>query len=221
MKLNKYILFTLYALFALIALNTPLTAILGANTKFTAFDALSPSTLAILGGIPGLITIILVQLLDKIIHGNFHFDIASTVRILTPVVASLYFYKKTKLNSLLPIAAMIAFVIHPIGREVWYFSLFWLIPVICNNIKNPNPLIKSLGSTFAAHALGGAVWIYAFNLPASVWKSLIPIVIFERLILTAGITLTYFALKNIKSEILNYETRNTANKNQKILTSQK
>ena len=55
---------------------------------------------------------------------------------------------------------------------------------------------KALGSTFTAHAAGGAVWIWAFNLPAPVWISLIPIVALERGIFALGICASYVVFNN-------------------------
>lgn len=57
--------------------------------------------------------------------------------------------------------------------------------------------MKSLGATFTAHGVGGAAWIWAFNLPATVWQGLIPVVISERLLFAAGIAATFVLTKKI------------------------
>ena len=55
--------------------------------------------------------------------------------------------------------------------------------------------MKALGATFTAHAVGGAAWIWAFNLPAGIWQGLIPVVITERLVFAAGIATAYLVMK--------------------------
>ena len=98
-----------------------------------------------------------------------------------------------------PIVSIIAFNLHPIGRSVWYYSLFWLIPIVMWRFRERFLLARSLGATFSAHAVGGAVWIWAFNLPASVWTSLIPVVILERSIFALGISASYILMNNVMS----------------------
>lgn len=56
--------------------------------------------------------------------------------------------------------------------------------------------MKSLGATFTAHAVGGASWIWAFNLPPAIWNSLIPVVISERLLFATGIAISYVVVKH-------------------------
>ena len=70
--------------------------------------------------------------------------------------------------------------------------------------------MRGLGATFTAHAVGGAAWIWAFNLKAAVWQGLIPVVISERLLFATGIavsfvvvkyTLSYLASKHVLPEL--------------------
>lgn len=64
--------------------------------------------------------------------------------------------------------------------------------------------MRSLGATFTAHAVGGAAWIWAFNLPASVWQGLIPVVISERLLFAAGIAATFVLTKKVLTLLARY-----------------
>jgi hypothetical protein len=100
------------------------------------------------------------------------------------------------LNVVVPALAIIAFVANPVGREVWYFSLFWTIPIICYFLQERWLLARALGATFMAHSVGGALWVWFVPLPAAVWASLIPVVIMERLLFAAGIAGTYLAVNN-------------------------
>ena len=94
-----------------------------------------------------------------------------------------------------PILCILTFIAHPIGRQVFYYALlFWSIPLV-TYIKKDNLFIRALGATFTAHAVGGAAWIWAFNLPAAVWNGLIPVVIAERLLFATGIAASYIVVK--------------------------
>jgi hypothetical protein len=44
--------------------------------------------------------------------------------------------------------------------------------------------------------VGGLMWIWAFNLPAAVWQGLIPVVISERLLFAAGISVSFIVMKH-------------------------
>ena len=45
----------------------------------------------------------------------------------------------------------------------------------------------------------GAIWIWAFSLPAVVWRGLIPVVILERSIFTFGIAASFILMTNALS----------------------
>src|SRR3990172_1095426 len=47
--------------------------------------------------------------------------------------------------------------LHPIGRTVWFYSIYWLIPLIVWPFRNNFLLARSLGATFTIHAVGGAI----------------------------------------------------------------
>lgn len=123
--------------------------------------------------------------------------------------AVLYFARKDKFNLIIPMLAIIAFVIHPIGRTVWYFALFWTIPIIAYFLRDKFLMARALGATFTAHAVGGALWIWFFALPASVWISLIPVVALERSFFALGICVSFILVNNLlafleKKHILNF-----------------
>lgn len=108
--------------------------------------------------------------------------------------------RMTVLNSIIfivPALSIISFNLNPVGRSVWFYSLFWLVPYIVWPIRERFLIARSLGATMTAHAVGGAIWIWAFSLPATVWTSLIPIVIVERSIFALGISANYVLFNNI------------------------
>lgn len=107
---------------------------------------------------------------------------------------------------------MIAFNLNPIGRSAWQYSLFWLIP-IGTHFFHKNLFVRSLGATFTAHAVGGALWVWAFGLTREMWLALIPQVMIERTLMTIGISLSFvlgtqilkaLAKKNI-GELLHFQ----------------
>jgi len=101
-----------------------------------------------------------------------------------------------------PALAMIVFLAHPIGRQVWYFPLYWTIPMIVALTPLRKFLLaKSLGATFTAHAVGGAYWIWATNMASPLWIGLIPVVAIERSAFAIGIAVTYMAVNSLLAAI--------------------
>lgn len=196
----------IFVILGIIALQVPINVLAGAKVKFTLFDLFAPISGAFLGSIIGVIAVVAMQIINLLLHGfsgvqtESVLKLVATLRFLPLILGVLYFgLLKQKFSSLIlivPIISIIAFIVHPIGRSVWYYSLFWLIPLIVWPIRGRFLIAKSLGSTFTAHAAGGAVWIWAFNLPASVWQSLIPVVIMERAIFALGISASYILMNN-------------------------
>jgi len=177
-----------------IALQVPLMHVIGSKVSFTLFDAFSPISGAFLGGIIGAISVLVMQIANFITHGAHLSDTASVIRLFPMIFAALYFGRKSFINIAIPLIAMTAFIFHPIGRHVWYYPMYWWIPVICYFFQEKSLIARSLGATFTAHAIGSTLWLYVFNLPAPVWTSLIPIVAMERLLFTAGTSVAYLAV---------------------------
>ena len=186
-----------FAVVGFAALQIPVTQLEGSKVKFTVFDAFGPLAGAFIGSIPGVVAVLLMQLSNFLLHGAHIQDAGTIIRFFPMLFAVLYFAKKGRLNLAIPLVAIAAFVAHPIGREVWYYSLFWTIPILCYFLRDRFLLARALGATFTAHAVGGAAWIWAFSLPATVWNSLIPVVIMERLLFALGIAASYVLLNNL------------------------
>lgn len=186
-----------FAVVGFAALQIPVTQLAGSNAKFTVFDAFAPISGAFIGSIPGVAAVLLMRLFDFLMHGAKVDDIGTIIRFFPMLFAVLYFARKGKLNLIIPVLAIATFLTHPIGREVWYFSLFWTIPIICYFLRDRFLLARALGATFSAHAVGGAAWIWAFALPAGIWNSLVPVVIAERLLFALGIAASYILVNNL------------------------
>jgi hypothetical protein len=120
------------------------------------------------------------------------------------IFAGIYFsriFKGEKKLILIPSICILLFVLHPIGRTVWFYSGFWLIPIFISFYKEKLdkilkfPIFKiygySLGAAFCDHALGSVIYLYLLNIPSHFWISAIPLTIIERLIIAGGIEICY------------------------------
>lgn len=202
MKLSsKQLLFTvIFTIVGFIALQIPFTKLAGSNVSFTLFDFFGPIAGAFLGPFFGIISVAIVEIINFLVKGT-PVTAGSVIRLFPMLFAVLYFAVVTKSNKskfilLVPIFAILAFWAHPIGREVWYYALFWTIPLL-TSFKRNWLLARSLGATFTAHAVGGMAWIWAFNLPAAVWKGLIPVVATERILFALGIAGSYIVMRYV------------------------
>lgn len=202
--MKSKILFVLFFIaVGFIALQIPVNTLAASRVKFTLFDLFAPISGAFLGSPLGIISVLGMQAVNLAAHGFRGVDhtsllkLVATLRFLPMIFGVWFFAKKEGRLLVLPALSILAFNLHPIGRTVWFYSLFWLIPFIVWPFRERFLIARSLGTTFVAHSVGGAVWIWAFNLPANVWISLIPVVILERAIFALGISASYILTNNI------------------------
>lgn len=195
MKNNKILFYSIFTILGLISLQIPFTRLMGSNVKFTLFDFLAPTAGAFLGTLPGVISVFLMQGINFLIHGS-KFDIGGIIRLFPTLFAVAYFAKKRTFNLIVPILCIIVFNAHPIGRSAWQYSLFWLIPIATHFFRK-NLVVRSLGATFTAHAVGGALWIWTFGLSREMWLTLIPQTMIERALMAGGISLFYLLFANL------------------------
>ena len=201
---KKLFFLTLFSVVGFISLQIPFNKVVGSNVSFTLFDFFAPIAGGFLGPVFGIGSVFTVEVINMWVKQT-PLTTGSIIRLFPTLFAVLYFAlasrKKFQGKWLLaiPILCILAFIIHPIGRQVFYYALmFWSIPIIAY-FKRDNLFIKSLGATFTAHAVGGTAWIWAFNLPAAVWRNLIPVVIAERLLFATGIAVSYIVVRFILS----------------------
>lgn len=196
MTLNKKQLLAIitFSILSIIASQIDFTPfVAGRNLKFTFFDMYAPVAGGLFGSALGAVVVLVIEVCNFLVRQNF--SLAAGLHLFPVMFGAWYFGSNRKLTNLIPAAAIIGFLIHPIGREVWYYSLFWLIPLLCQPFKQKSLLAKSLGATFTTHAAGGLAWVYFFNPPAAVWHSLIPVVIMERLVFVLASVIMYVILK--------------------------
>lgn len=205
-KINKkkILFFVVFVILGVIAFQIPFTHILGSKQTFTAFDFISPITGGFLGSWFGALTIGVVEIINFFVKKSA-FDLSSFIRFWPAIAAAIYFGSKSKWVNVIPLFCIILFLANPIGRTVWYYPLaFWFIPMLCSFGKSRHLSLNALGSTFTAHAVGSTAFLYAFNLPAITWQSLMTIVPVERLTFAVGIVVSYIVVNNI----LNYLAQN-------------
>lgn len=200
---SKLVFVLFFIVLGFVALQIPVNTLAGSRVKFTLFDLLAPISGAFLGASLGIVSVVLMQTVNLATHGFSGVDHSSTIKLIAslrflPTIFGVWFFAKKEGKLLIiPALSILVFNLHPVGRTVWFYSLFWTIPFLVWPFREKFLLARSFGSTMTAHAVGGAVWIWAFNLPANVWISLIPVVILERSIFTLGISASYILMNNI------------------------
>lgn len=199
---KKIFFLALFTLIGFLSLQVPFNKLAGSNVSFTLFDFFAPIAGAFLGPIYGIISVFSVMVANNLIK-DVPWTTGTIIRLFPILFAVYYFATITKESQnrwilAIPMLAIFIFLAHPNGRQVPYYTLFWLIPFISYKFRN-NLYMRSLGATFTAHAIGGAAWIWAFNLPAQVWNNLIPVVISERLLFAAGIAISFVLTKKVLS----------------------
>lgn len=224
---KKIIFIFLFVVLGLLASQIPLSPIIGAKGQsFTPFEFLGPTSGMFLGSVPGAISVFFVKLLKDIFLG-VHFDTANVIRLFPMMFAAIYFgLKKSRRSNglilIIPLAAILLFVLHPEGRKAWFYSLYWLIPILAY-FKKDRLILNALGSTFTAHCVGSVAFLYTFNLPAPVWVGLIPVVFVERFSFALGIWATYLLLNSVLEKLVSIEKLKALSPlvNQKYILSKK
>jgi hypothetical protein len=214
---TKILVFLIFSALALLSMRINFSALVGAeNQFFTVFQFFGPVIGAFLGPVVGILTVLSAELADVLIVGK-EFTLLNVARLAPMLLATYYFSTKKKelTTFIIPLIAMAAFIMHPIGRTVWFFSLYWTIPIIIKLMPkySNNPFLKGLGATFTAHAVGGAIWIWTVPMPAEAWIGLIPVVAYERLLFAVGIGVSYIALNtafdkldsSLKNKVINVD----------------
>ena len=174
------------------------------NQFFTLFQFFGPVAGAFLGPVVGVLSVLIAETSSYLMLGKA-FTLINVLRLTPMLFAAWYFgTRKDKVSFIIPVAAIILFIAHPVGRQVWYFSLFWTIPIIVKLLPkkySDRVFLRSLGATFTAHAVGGAMWNYIVPMTQGAWIALIPIVIYERLLFASGIAISFVAFNTLLDKL--------------------
>lgn len=194
------------------------------NQFFTLFQFFGPVAGSFLGPVVGILAVLIAEVGNFLIVGK-EWTLINSVRLLPMLFAAYYFgTRKEKLNLLVPLLAILAFIVHPIGRQVWFFALYWTIPIIVKILPDKysqNAFLRSLGATFTAHAVGGAAWIWAVPMTAEQWIGLIPIVAYERLLFAAGIGISFVVFNTLLDKMDTKLTVDVVNVDKKYVLSKR
>ena len=174
--------------------------IIGADNQFfTMFQFFGPTAGAFLGPVVGAASVLLAELANFIFVGK-ELSLINLVRLAPMLLAALYFGSKDKrLVAAVPLLAMAAFWLHPVGQQAWFYALYWLIPLLAT--VKPNLISRSLGATFTAHAVGSVAFLYAVPTTPALWIGLIPIVAFERGLFSLGIAGSYIVFNTAMAKL--------------------
>ena len=195
---KRIIFIALFFVLVLIGKNINFSPVIGAeNQFFTLYQFFGPTAGAFLGPVFGGIAVFFAQIADFLILGK-EFTLLNVLRMLPMIFAVIYFANKKKfLGSIVPLICMVLYIAHPIGRASWLYSMYWLIPILGSLFPRKFLLLKSLGATFTAHAIGSVIWLYTVPMEAGQWLALIPTVAYERIIFACGIAVSYVVINTV------------------------
>jgi len=205
-KIFKIPFILLFSLLFLLLTKVKFGPILGTKMGFSFSVFLGPTFGKIFGIGWGTGVIVLTHL-TGIALGLYKLETIKNIFTFLPIIfAGIYFskiFKGEKKLIFLPALCILFFILHPIGRTVWFYSGFWLIPISISLFKEKLdklfrlPVFKiygySLGSAFVDHAMGSVIYLYLLNIPAHFWIQAVPLTIIERLMIAGGISFCYSA----------------------------
>jgi hypothetical protein len=177
---------------------------------FSGANAIVPLS----GAFGGILGSGLVFLLRQLLHLLFFKTVSlSFLAFCIPgLCASLYWASRHySIRVLLPLTCMVLFIMHPLGAQVFVYSLYWLIPVALYFINSRSLFLQALGSTFVAHAVGSVIWLYTVPMTVNKFMVLMPLVLCERLAFALGMLIAYHVFSFIFSTIdsIEYKKLNT------------
>jgi hypothetical protein len=211
-KILKILISPLFSLLFLVLTKIKFAPILGTKMKFSLSVFFGPTLAKIFGINYGTGIIVLTHLIGLLL-GIYKIKATKDFFTFFPIIFSGFYFTKIFKGErkliLLPSICIFLFICHPIGREVWFYSLFWLIPILISLFKeNLDKFLKipvfkiygySLGTAFTDHAVGSVIYLYLLKIPANFWVQAIPNTILERLLIAGGISFFYlFELALIK-----------------------
>ncbi len=217
-KLIRGIVFlALFLALAYAALQVSVFALQGVTGKsFTLFEFFGPIAGAFIGG-AGLVAVGAAKLAGAIVAGA-PLSIIDLAKLSPMVFAAWYFWKSgergasDKLGILVPAAAIAAFWLNPIGQSfvqvaalgisvpAGIYALYWLIPIAAKFMPD-RLFLRSLGSTFTAHAVGSVLFLYTIPTAPELWLALIPVVAIERTLFAAGISVSHVLFTNAMNAV--------------------
>ncbi len=198
---SKFAFVVLFSAISAIALQINFSKVLGAeNQYFTLFQFLGPIAGGFLGPILGAVVALFSQVIGFLVAGKEP-TLLNMFRLAPMLFAAYYFgTKNRKFDFIIPLLALTLWFAHPIGREAWLTSAFFLIPLAISLRFKDRLFAKSIGATFTAYTIGTVFWLYTIPSTAAFWWALIPVTITERLLFAAGISVSYVGFMSVLAQ---------------------
>lgn len=176
------------------------------HTFFSLTGAVTPLSGAFGARVSVRIAVLSMVTLMRFLCGSWQCGLKHLAFIIPGWCAGLYWaIEHPLIRSVISLACIALFILHPVGGQAFVYSFYWVIPVVC--AFSTRPMITALGSTFTAHAVGSVIWLYTVPTTAALWLSLIPLVAVERVLNAAGMTVVHAAITTIESLCANRQTR--------------
>ena len=204
-KLAKILTGIVFLIVLLISFKIEVFQIVGEKKAFTLHNLIAPASFSFLNPYIAIFAVII----EKFLEGSSFVGFLFAIPTLAAMFSFRYVEKKPVYGMLIPGLAILLFLVHPeVGFKSWYFML-WVIPLVASKFSK-NLFAKSITSTFNAHAAGSIIFLYFVNsLNPLIWNMLIPFVIIERIVFSAGISTSYIVFKALNKAF--YKTLNHLN----------
>lgn len=206
-SLERIVFIGVFLLLVLIGKHINFSPLIGADNQFfTLFQFFGPLAGGFLGPLAGGIAVLGAQIFNNVFVG-VEWTWMTVIRLLPMLLAAYYFSTRSKrwANIVFPVLAMGIFFLHPVGQTVPVFLLYWMIPVIIAVLPlkfSNNLFLKSLGATFAAHAVGSAAWAWAVPMTTEAWMVVFSVAWYERLVFAAGIAGSYLVVNALLTPLV-------------------
>jgi hypothetical protein len=195
----------LFALLAFIGLRLNVFALQGVTGQsFTLFEFFGPMAGGFLG-LAGVAAVGIAKLAAAMLGGT-QLSIIDVIK-LTPMMFGAYYFWKNgakalddKITIIIPLLAMAAFWLNPVGQQAWFYALYWTVPILVKFLPD-RLFLRSLGATFTAHAVGSVLFLYTIPTVPMLWVGLIPVVAIERTMFALGITASYLVFTNVLNAV--------------------
>lgn len=198
LRMKKNIKFLISSLFTTLGVHflssLKYSFIVGSRHAFFSVASIAVPLTGVFGGVRLIAATYLLRALGTYVATGI-IPIVFLVYHIPSFFASWYWCSSRRgLKAALPIVLMIAFVVHPLGPQVWPYATYWIIPFVIAVAGVSTPFFKAIGSSFIAHAVGSVLWIYTVPLEPAVWLGLIPVVAVERFIIAVGMTGIFYGV---------------------------
>jgi hypothetical protein len=204
MPKQKVFFIVIFTVLSLLAFQVPISKIIGSSQSFTLFELIAPIGGMFLGPLLGGVSAFFVRAID-IVYKHQTLDLLTVIRFLPAMLAAVYFGMKSKKSAIIFPICIALFLLNPIGRQAWLYSIIWLIPFTATLLGKKRLILNSLGATMTAHAVGSTIFLYTFGLTPAIWLGLIPVVFIERGIFTVGIWGSYILMNALLNSLAKIE----------------